>query len=135
MIPVENLEALKVAAETDLSALLAIAGLAALDEYVYGGPTDTQKKSLGFYLGPGDKDAEMHRLKPVIQLQLYGTNYRTGLLYFQVIFEYLNSLDPITVGMTALERLSYTEFPPDESSTSIFTFYLEYNKMLDDCDS
>jgi hypothetical protein len=130
----ENLELLKNKVEADVPALIADAELTSLDEYVFGGPTDSENLSLGFYLGPGDEDPEMIRFKPVMQLQLKGIQYVDGLKYFDILSDYLDGLDPVNVGMVNTERISYTEYPPDETGTTFFIFYIEYNKERDDCD-
>jgi len=129
----DNLLKLKELVENNLPQILNIAGLTALDEYVLGGPSDEDLLSMGFYLGPGDQDPEQIRFKPVIQLQLKGVKYSDSVEYFDKVHDYLNSIDEVKIGMTAKERFNYTEFPPDETGTTIYTFYPEYLKQLDDC--
>lgn len=129
-----NLLLLKAIIETELPALLVTAGVDALDEYVLGSPTDSEIKSIGFYLGPGNEDVERVNFKPVIQLQLKSVNYEDSLVYFDVVFDLLDSINSKRIGMLDMEQISYTEYPPDETGTTVFSFYIDYKLMLDDCD-
>ena len=130
-----NLLLLKAEIEAEVPTLLNLSSLTALDEYVLGGPTDEQYSSLGVYLGPGDEDAEQINFKPVIQLQLSSVSYPNALPYFDVIFDFVKFLDAQKIGMLSLDRISYTEYPPDETGSTIFSIYLEYKKQTDDCDT
>ena len=131
----ENLDLLISKATAEIPALLVIAGLTALDEYVYGGPSDSEYKSLGFYIGPSDETPTDKRFKPVIQLQLPGISYEESLKYYHVIYDYLYySLNVTDIKMTGMDRLSTEEFPPDQTGSTIHFFYLEFFEELDDCD-
>lgn len=134
MTVLERLQALKTFIETDFPPILVNAGLDAIEEYVLGCPTYSEKSSLGFYLGVGDENDEIVNFKPVIQLQLPRVQYTDALEYFNLLNELIKESDPWTLDITAIDRLSYTEFPPDETGNTVFTFYVEYRKDLDDCD-
>jgi len=130
----QALQFLKAAAVADLPVLFSAAELDDVSRYTYGGTVDSQDTELAFYLGPGDADYDFNNFKPVVQLQLPRVNYEDGLKYFDIVFKYFYSgLDPVIVGMTALNRIMYTEFPPDETSSCIFSFFIEYQEQLDGC--
>ena len=127
------LTAIKTEITNKLPALLTAAGISAMDEYVIGGPTDEEFLSVGCYLGPGDKDDLIDSFNPVVQMQLRSVNYVDSLKYYDVLYNLLNDIDPKTISMTSLNRLSVTEYPPDETGTSIYLFFVQYRKDLDDC--
>lgn len=129
-----QLEALKTAISAKMVAGLITAGLTALDEYVLGGPTDGEKTSCGFYLGVGNEAPDSQQFQPVIQMQLPGVAYADALSYFNVLSDSIKTTSPTTVGCVSLSNFSYTEFPPDEDSATIFTTYLNYSAERDDCD-
>jgi len=130
-----NLLLFKGVVEIAIPPLLVAAGLSPMDEYILGVPSDSNYKSCGFYLGVGDEDPEGDNFKPVVQLQLPRINYEESLKYYDVVYDVLRAIDPAAVGMTVLQRFSATEFPPDQTSSSIYTFYIEYIKLVDDCDN
>lgn len=128
-----NLLLLKSKIETDFPGLLLAEGLANMDEYVLGGPSDSEVLALGFYLGPGDQSAERINFKPVIQMQLKAVQYDEGLKYFDVLYNLIASIDPSLIDMLVLDRLAYTEFPLDQTGTTVFNVYPDYRIELDDC--
>lgn len=130
----EQLEALRTAISAKMAAALASAPLAALNEYVLGGPTDSDKTSCGFYLGVGTESPDGQQFQPVIQLQLPKITYAVGLSYFDLLIDSIAKSNPSLWGCVSLTSLSYTEFPPDEDSSTIFTIYLIYTTPRDDCD-
>lgn len=129
-----QLEALKTAVSAKMVAGLITAGLTALDEYVLGGPTDSEKTSCGFYLGVGNEAPDSQQFQPVIQMQLPGVAYADALSYFNVLAESIKTTSPKVLDVVSLSNFSYTEFPPDEDSATIFTVYLTYTAERDDCD-
>lgn len=129
----EMLLELKSIVSTNYPPLLVTAALDAMDEFVIGGPTEDNKRSLGFYLGPGDDSPDTLNFKPVLQMQLPGINYDVGTEYFDILNEYLKTIDPSLLKLVSADRISYIEFPPDETNSCIFNFYLEYSKDHDDC--
>lgn len=129
-----QLEALKTAVSAKMIAGLITAGLTALDEYVLGGPTDSEKTSMGFYLGVGNESPDTQQFQPVIQLQLPGISYPDALLYFNLLADSIKTTSPSLLGCVSINNFSYTEFPPDEDSATIFTVYLNYSGERTDCD-
>lgn len=148
MSQLQYLNSLKSEIETRLPALLTAASLLPMAEYVIGEPTDELFLSVGCYMGPGDKDSLSDMFNPVVQMQIKGLqdgaiiDYEESLLYYAALYDLLDrnekkktGIDPKTIGMVSINRLSCVEFPPDETGTSVYQFFVQYKKDLDDCDS
>lgn len=129
-----QLSALKTIIETEVPGLLAAAGFSDFDEYVFGGPTEPEKTSVGVYLGVGQDAPDVSNFKPVVQIQLPGVDYETALKIFDIVYDVIDELNPSDIGAVSQNVLTYTEWPPDESSSCIFTVYCDFNLYGDDCD-
>lgn len=128
-----QLSSLKSTVTAAVQSLIVAAGYDDFDEYVFGGPTEPEKRSVGFYLGVGHDSPDVSNFKPVIQIQLPGTAYEDSIKIFDIVYDVIKGVNPTGISTVSQNVFTYTEWPPDETSSCIFTVYCDYNEYSDDC--
>lgn len=114
----------------NIPALLATAGLAAIDEFVQGKPLYATDNELCVYLADGNNDGEREYAQFIIQLQLNNVTRLTP--HNDVIWEFI--LNGITADSLGFSERNYANFDIWPMESTGFVYYeLQFYNRIDDC--